>query len=525
MFSYEERIKAINLLLQYDMSYAAVIRELGYPSRGALMNWYKEYIENGKLKKDFIKKTKFSDEERKKAVNYYIEHGKCVSRTVRILGYPSRPMLDKWIREIAPDEKKHCLSGGSLVKYTQEEKEQAVISLCSRSKPAKEVATEIGVTREVLYNWKRQLLNKGREQPVSINKKSKSLSDVTNVESEAQTTDLLEEKELLKKQVDELKKDIYRLQLERDILETAAKVIKKDQGINLETLTNREKAIVINALSEKYLLKYLLEKLYMAKSSYFYQVQALKDDKYSEVRKEIREAFNDSKGRYGYRRIHSVVKSAGTIVSEKVIRRIMKEEHLTVPYIKRKKYNSYKGEISPDIENIINRDFQADKPNVKWLTDITEFHIPAGKIYLSPIIDCFDGLPVSWTIGTSLFFFFLNSMLDEAISVLSKDEYPVVHSDRGCHYRWPGWIERIEKAHLTRSMSKKGCSPDNSACEGFFGRLKNEMFYGCSWIGVSIEQFVEQLNDYMKWYAEKRIKLSLGGMSPLNYRRSLGIAV
>ena len=78
MFSYEERIKAINLLLQYDMSYAAVIRELGYPSRGALMNWYKEYIENGKLKKDFIKKTKFSDEERKKAVNYYIEHGKCV---------------------------------------------------------------------------------------------------------------------------------------------------------------------------------------------------------------------------------------------------------------------------------------------------------------------------------------------------------------------------------------------------------------------------------------------------------------
>jgi transposase InsO family protein/transposase-like protein len=489
------------------------------------MEWYNEYVENGSLHKDFIKKSKFSEEERQKAVDYYLEHGKCVSRTVKILGYPSRPMLNKWILEIAPEEKKTCLSGGSLVKYTQEQKEQAVISLCSRSKPAKEVAAEIGVTREALYNWKRQLLGKGRKESMTNNNKSKSLSDTANVEFETQTANLLEEKELLKKQVNDLKKDIYRLQLECDILETAAKVIKKDKGINLETLTNREKAIVINALRDKYQLIYLLERLNMAKSSYFYQVQALKEDKYSELRKEIKEAFNDSKSRYGYRRIHSVVKSAGTIVSEKVIRRIMNEEQLTVPYIKRKKYNSYKGEISPDVANVINRDFHSDKPNIKWLTDITEFHIPAGKIYLSPIIDCFDGLPVSWTIGTSPDAELVNSMLDKAISFLGKNEYPIVHSDRGCHYRWPGWLERMEKAHLTRSMSKKGCSPDNSACEGFFGRLKNEMFYGCSWVGVSIEQFVEQLNSYINWYAEKRIKLSLGGMSPLNYRKSLGLVV
>ena len=195
-----------------------------------------------------------------------------------------------------------------------------------------------------------------------------------------------------------------------------------------------------------------------------------------------------------------------------------------VPNIKRKKYSSYKGEISPEVENIIKRDFQADKPNSKWLTDITEFRIPAGKVYLSPVIDCFDGLPVSWTIGTSPSAELVNIMLDEAISVLDADEKPVLHSDRGCHYRWPGWIERMKSTGLTRSMSKKGCSPDNSACEGFFGRLKNEMFYGYSWTGVSISQFIEQLDEYVKWYAEKRIKLSLGGMSPLNYRRSLGLA-
>ena len=99
------------------------------------------------------------------------------------------------------------------------------------------------------------------------------------------------------------------------------------------------------------------------------------------------------------------------------------------------------------------------------------------------------------------------------------------YSDRGCHYRWPGWIQRMKEAGLTRSMSKKGCSPDNAACEGFFGRLKNEMFYGRSWIGVSPDDFAQELDDYINWYNCKRIKLSLGGLSPIEYRQHLGCAV
>ena len=109
------------------------------------------------------------------------------------------------------------------------------------------------------------------------------------------------------------------------------------------------------------------------------------------------------------------------------------------------------------------------------------------------------------------------------IAELPDGCYPTVHSDRGGHYRWPGWIERMERAGLTRSMSKKGCSPDNSACEGFFGRLKNEMFYGRSWSGVSLDDFIQELNAYIHWYNHKRIKLSLGGLSPLEYRHKLGL--
>lgn len=522
MFSYEERIKAVKLLLQYDMSYSTVIRELGYPSKQSLWNWYNEFSQNGDLHQDYIKQPKFSEDEKQRAVNYYLEHGRSVSRTVKKLGYPSRPVLDKWILEFAPEKKRHCRSGGSVVKYTREQKEKAVISFCSSSETAKKVAAEHGTSRESLYNWKRQLLNE--ERAYSVNKKKSDKSkDVCSIEAEV--SELRAAKADLSLQVNELQKEVRRLKIERDIYEKAAEIIKKDQGINLQTLTNREKAIIINALRESYQLKELLEIMHMAKSSYCYQVISISTDKYTDLKTKVKDVFEESSSRYGYRRIHSVIRTLGTTVSEKVIRRIMKDENLVVPNIKRKKYNSYKGEISPEVENIINRNFYADKPNDKWLTDITEFHIPAGKIYLSPIIDCFDGLPVSWTIGTSPSAELVNTMLDEAILSLNEDEKPIIHSDRGSHYRWPGWIERMEKAQLTRSMSKKGCSPDNSACEGFFGRLKNEMFYGYSWAEVTIAQFIEELDKYIKWYAEKRIKLSLGGMSPLDYRRSLGLVV
>jgi transposase InsO family protein len=174
--------------------------------------------------------------------------------------------------------------------------------------------------------------------------------------------------------------------------------------------------------------------------------------------------------------------------------------------------------------NLINRDFRAAAPNEKWLTDITEFQIPAGKVYLSPVIDCFDGLVISWSIGTRPDAELVNTMLDAAIEAIgSSNSRPVVHSDRGAHYRWPGWLTRIREARLIRSKSRKGCSPDNAACEGFFGRLKTELFYSRDWQTVSTDQFIEVVDSYIRWYNEKRIKISLGALSPVEYRESLGL--
>jgi len=147
-------------------------------------------------------------------------------------------------------------------------------------------------------------------------------------------------------------------------------------------------------------------------------------------------------------------------------------------------------------------------------------------VYWSPVIACFDGMVVSWSIGRRPNAELVNTMLNAAIDkVAVSGERPVVHSDCGGHYRWPGWLPRVSEAKLVRSKSHKGCSPDKAACEGFFGRLKTEVFFSRDWFSTSIEEFVTALGAYIRWYIGERIKSSLGFCSPIEHRKRLGIAV
>ncbi len=522
-YTYEERKCAVDLLIRYDLRVAPTIRELGYPSRQMLYNWYKEFKSTGELRDaNGGRRSKYTNEQRREALKYYCEHGRSVSQTIKALGFPRLSTLKDWVRDEFADEITHCVSYKNLIRYPEETKEQAVIRLCAGESSVSEIASELGASGNSVRLWKKRLLGEGRITP--MRKKKVELPHSKGSEVSPNIEVLRAERDALAQEKERLEREVYRLQMEKDVLEIAGELLKKGKGVSLQELSNQEKTVLIDALRNRYQLQELLLLLDIAKSSYCYQrVAQHKPDPLAILRDAVKKSFSQSEETYGYRRVHSDIRKAGNRVSEKVIRRLMAEEGLRVKTIKKRKYNSYAGEISPEVENLINRDFSALSPNEKWLTDITEFSIPAGKAYLSPVIDCFDGMAVSWSISTSPNAELANSMLDAAVAQLGDGEHPIIHSDRGCHYRWPGWIERTEKAGLVRSMSKKGCSPDNAACEGFFGRLKNEMFYGRSWWNVTMDAFIKKLDSYLCWYNETRIKMSLGGMSPLEYRRSLGL--
>lgn len=455
------------------------------------------------------KRANYTDEEKAIALAYYHE---CHSakKTVRDLGYPVRSCLNNWIAaEGKPKQprKKNSINKGMS---TFEERLDVVHRCVDLGEDVHLIAKEFNRNVTTIYTWCRTYKKEGHIALMKKTKKKQPTTAVNEIDN-----------------IEELKAQMLELQLENDILRETINVLKKDPGINQAALTNREKAVIVDALKDKYSLPLLLEKLEFSKSSYYYQEKCLRNpDKYLKLRERVREIFYENKGRYGYRRIWAILSFGehAIKISEKVIRRIMKEEGLVAKRPSVKKYSSYKGEITPAVADVVKRNFHADKPNELWLTDITEFAIPAGKIYLSALVDCFDGLLPTWTIGLSPNAELVNTMLDKGIALLNDSEHPIVHTDRGCHYRWPGWIERMEEAGLTRSMSKKGCSPDNSACEGVFGRLKNEMFYGVDWKDVTIDEFIQILNDYLVWYNEDRIKQSLYYLSPTDYRKRLGLA-
>ncbi|MBP1872341.1 transposase InsO family protein/transposase-like protein [Ensifer adhaerens] len=511
MYSYEDRMRAVQLYIKLGRRVKATIRQLGYPTKNALKQWCREYERGPGLSAGYVRtKRRYSDEQKRIAVEHYLSHGRCIAWTIKALGYPCRGKLSAWIDEYEPDGRRRVLSSNATATpRSEQQKRTAVIDLCSRRESARSLAQKVGVSRQTLYDWKNQKL--GREVPASMTRRRELPPTASRDE--------------LERELEALRRDVQRLQLEHDLLKKANELIKKDLGIDVRLLANREKTLLVDALRQIYALPELLTRLEFARSSYFYHRSLLcLDDQYAELRQTIVSLFEANRNCYGYRRIHAALTRRGEQVSEKVVRRLMKQEQLVAATVKRRRYTSYQGELDAAPENLVNRDFHAARPNEKWLTDITEFQLPAGKVYLSPIIDCFDGLVVSWYVSTRPDAELVNTMLDAAIETISVSERPVVHSDRGAHYRWPGWLSRIHNAQLARSMSRKGCSPDNSACEGFFGRLKNEMYYHRDWINTTLDDFMQQVDSYIRWYNQHRIKISLGGLSPAEYRRNLGIA-
>ncbi len=441
MHSYEDRIHAVELYFRYGKRLTVVVRELGYPSVKQLGRWVRIFEEYGDLPRELKPRKRYSHAQKVAAVEHYLTHGGCLAYTRRAFGYPSNEVLKSWIEEIYPGRRPLIIRSNTHKCFSQEERIQAVRELCTRRGTALKVAQKIGVSVPVLYKWKKDLIDDEAYQ--SMRKRKPAPPD--------------KQQDALHDEIMQLKQQVHQLQLERDILTKANELIKKDMGISVLTLKNREKTQLVDAFKESYPVAELLSALQLARSCYFYHKADLRlHDKYAEIRITLAKIFEGNYRCYGYRRLHAMLRKNNTYISEKVVRRLMAEEQLIVKRAGRRRYSAYCGEIGQAPENLLARNFRSCRPNEKWLTDITEFQLQAGKVYLSPVIDCFDGKVVSWTTGTRPDAKLVNAMLDDAIDTLREHERPVINSDRGSHYRWPGWLDRINASGLIRSMSRKG---------------------------------------------------------------------
>lgn len=260
----------------------------------------------------------------------------------------------------------------------------------------------------------------------------------------------------------------------------------------------------------------MLRAAQMARSTYFYHdKQSRLADKYSDIKQRIKAIYHKHKGRYGYRRITLTLKNLGLVVNHKCVQRLMQSMQLK-SRIRAVKYRSYKGEVGKVADNVLQRQFKADRPNQKWVTDVTEFNVQGEKLYLSPMMDLFNGEIIAFQIQRRPIFDLVKDMLAIAVSKLKPNETPIVHSDQGWQYQMRYYQQQLKRYGLVQSMSRKGNCLDNAAMESFFGILKSECFHGCKF--ASIDDLEQTLKEYIRYYNHERIKAKLKGLSPVQYR-------
>lgn len=254
----------------------------------------------------------------------------------------------------------------------------------------------------------------------------------------------------------------------------------------------------------------------ISRSTYYARLASIcKGDKYADERAAIHEIVAVHKGRYGYRRVTMELSKQGFHINHKVVMKIMKEEDLTCR-VRMKKYRSYRGQQGKIAPNLIQRHFNANKPNQKWATDITEFHLFGRKVYLSPILDMFNSEIIAYEISERPVLKQVLNMLDKALASRPDVNGCILHSDQGWQYQHKAYQEALKNHGIIQSMSRKGNCLDNSVMENFFGLLKSELLYLQKF--ESYEDFIIKLKDYIEYYNHKRIKLKLKGMSPVEYR-------
>lgn len=274
---------------------------------------------------------------------------------------------------------------------------------------------------------------------------------------------------------------------------------------------------MIHILRREFPLALVLSIAQLPRATYYYHARKQTvPDKYEEARAVISAIYHENKGRYGYRRITLALRSRGFLLNHKTVQRLMKEAGL-ICRVRMKKYKSYKGEVGKIAPNLLERHFEAVKPNQKWVTDVTEFSLFGQKLYLSPILDLCSRDIVSYAISERPVLSMVTSMLDKAFTRIPDDTKLILHSDQGWQYQHKQYQRMLRRKGIRQSMSRKGNCLDNAVMENFFGLLKSELLYLQTF--DSFEHFKAELIEYLDYYNNRRIKAKLKGLPPAMHRQ------
>ena len=283
-----------------------------------------------------------------------------------------------------------------------------------------------------------------------------------------------------------------------------------------------QKSLVVQKLRHDFSLSLLLLIAQLPRATFYYHLKRMENlDKYQEVKEEIKTIYHENKGRYGYRRITAELHNRGFHLNHKTIQRLMKQLGL-ICCVRAKKYRSYKGEVGKIAPNLLQRDFYAEKPNQKWVTDVTEFSLFGQKLYLSALLDLHSSYLISYTISERPVLSMVTGMLDKAFKNLPNGTGLILHSDQGWQYQNKYYRQMLKQKGIRQSMSRKGNCLDNAVMENFFGLLKSELLYLQQF--QSMEHFKQELVEYLDYYNNHRIKAKLKGLPPAIYRQQALLA-
>lgn len=231
--------------------------------------------------------------------------------------------------------------------------------------------------------------------------------------------------------------------------------------------------------------------------------------------------YHAEKGLYGYRRVTAAIRNTGVRVNKKVVERLMNTLGLC-SIVRPKKYRAYKGVVGEIAPNLLERNFIAQRPNQKWVTDVTEFKVAGQKLYLSPVMDLYNSEIVAYEMATRPCLDLVTNMLNKAFERVRHQSSLTLHSDQGWHYQHAQYRYKLAEQRVKQSMSRKGNCLDNAAMESFFGTLKSEFFYLNRF--ESVDELKAGLDKYIRYYNHDRIKLKLNGLSPVRYRTQIAEA-